>query len=152
MAKPRVTEKLKDDSFTTFLVQTTYPSEHNKPEDGIKFSSIAAYAFIHKDTAASCIREKRRAYQRDMVIWTHREIFRDYTVTQTGQYTGYTTETMMFKNPDDAFRVARFIAEQCELMAGYEHGMPWENGYRGEIETRVVLVSRRETIHVVETM
>ncbi|AGR48010.1 hypothetical protein SmphiM12_378 [Sinorhizobium phage phiM12] len=143
MSKPRTVATLNDSASVIFRVETNYPGSN--PDD---FGSVAAYAFIHNSSVDEM--NNRVACREHMTIWTHREVFRDYTVASSESiYTGYVTETMDFHNPEDAFRVARFIRDECQLMSGYEHGTEWEKNHRGPIKTRVVMISSRKTIHEV---
>ncbi|AKF13557.1 hypothetical protein PHIN3_294 [Sinorhizobium phage phiN3] len=142
MSKPRTVATLNDSASVIFRVETNYPGS---TPDG--FGTYAAYAFIHNSSVDEL--NNRVASRKHMAIWTHREMFRDNMITEPGLYDGYVTETMDFQIPEDAFRVARFIQNECQLMCGYEHGTEWEKNHRGPIKTRVVMISSRKTIHEV---
>jgi hypothetical protein len=146
--KPKAVQKILDQNSTSFVVRSTYPDE-DKIESLTTFNSYAGYAFIHKDVATQLVAENRCAASRDRAIWTHREMFRDHIVAEPGEYTGYVTDALIFTLASDAFRVAEFIAEHCRLISGYSHNTEWEKKHRGVIRTRVVLVQRRVTEHVV---
>lgn len=137
--KPRSVSKLKDKSSVVFRVETTFPNNARNDE---KFGSYAAHAFIHLSTVDKL--KGRRANQECMAIFTHRDVFREKDNPPS-----VITSTMDFKNPEDAFRVAAFIRDECHLMGGYEHGTDWEKKYRKPIKTRVVMISTRETVHEV---
>lgn len=107
----------------------------------MKFGDYSASAFVHRSVLKNL---KGLAPDSMLAIHTHRDVFMDGDKEVFG--------TMTFDKAEPAFKLAKFIKDQCKLHAGYKHGTPWEHNYRGKIDTRVIMISTRATIHEVEEM
>ena len=125
--KPKIIGTLKDSASVVYEVQTTFPS--GDTQDDTRFSCYYTTAYVDKRTP------------KVLLIRSNPELFENNVDSRDG---------CVFKDYESAKVLADFIREHCHVACAYGGNEPWYKNRRKPLKARIVIVSKRETRHLVE--